>query len=213
MAATQHVQYYQYENRLSSLLCATDKRGEREAGRPRSVEPWSHTKPRLPSELESTLTGLGRRGLWPSLQTRATSKHHPSSLPPTFSALFRLTFSDFQAISATSSFLGLRKTPLSTISMSFTLSLARLALRNARSRAMYVGPRGAATVLHLKTGQSFAGRSLGAPKSVFGETVFSTSITSCKHPFFCCVIGDARRRLAPEGLYGYAHPPPFGIPS
>ncbi|KZT00462.1 small subunit of carbamoyl phosphate synthase [Laetiporus sulphureus 93-53] len=33
-------------------------------------------------------------------------------------------------------------------------------------------------VLHLKTGQSFAGRSFGAPCSVFGETVFSTSITS-----------------------------------
>ncbi|EPT02610.1 hypothetical protein FOMPIDRAFT_140576 [Fomitopsis schrenkii] len=33
-------------------------------------------------------------------------------------------------------------------------------------------------VLHLKTGQSFQGRSFGAPRSVFGETVFSTSITS-----------------------------------
>ncbi|KII92973.1 hypothetical protein PLICRDRAFT_37788 [Plicaturopsis crispa FD-325 SS-3] len=33
-------------------------------------------------------------------------------------------------------------------------------------------------VLHLKSGQSFAGRSFGAPKSIFGETVFSTSITS-----------------------------------
>ncbi|KAI0790659.1 carbamoyl phosphate synthase small subunit [Abortiporus biennis] len=33
-------------------------------------------------------------------------------------------------------------------------------------------------VLHLKTGQSFSGRSFGAPKSIFGETVFSTSITS-----------------------------------
>lgn len=33
-------------------------------------------------------------------------------------------------------------------------------------------------VLHLKTGQSFVGRSFGAPKSIFGETVFSTSITS-----------------------------------
>ena len=35
-------------------------------------------------------------------------------------------------------------------------------------------------VLHLKTGQSFKGRSFGAPRSIFGETVFSTSITSCK---------------------------------
>jgi len=32
--------------------------------------------------------------------------------------------------------------------------------------------------LHLKTGQSFYGRSFGAPTSIFGETVFSTSITS-----------------------------------
>ena len=36
-------------------------------------------------------------------------------------------------------------------------------------------------VLHLKTGQSFSGRSFGAPRSIFGETVFSTSITSCKY--------------------------------
>lgn len=35
-------------------------------------------------------------------------------------------------------------------------------------------------VLHLKTGQSFKGRSFGAPKSIYGETVFSTSITSCE---------------------------------
>ncbi|KAH7107238.1 small subunit of carbamoyl phosphate synthase [Auriculariales sp. MPI-PUGE-AT-0066] len=33
-------------------------------------------------------------------------------------------------------------------------------------------------VLHLKSGESFAGRSFGAPRSIFGETVFSTSITS-----------------------------------
>ncbi|THH16242.1 hypothetical protein EW146_g4355 [Bondarzewia mesenterica] len=33
-------------------------------------------------------------------------------------------------------------------------------------------------VLHLKTGQSFTGRSFGAPRSIYGETVFSTSITS-----------------------------------
>jgi carbamoyl-phosphate synthase small subunit len=32
--------------------------------------------------------------------------------------------------------------------------------------------------LHLKTGQSFLGKSFGAPRSIFGETVFSTSITS-----------------------------------
>lgn len=39
-------------------------------------------------------------------------------------------------------------------------------------------------VLHLKTGQSYPGRSFGAPRSVFGETVFSTSITSCT----CCTF-------------------------
>ncbi|KAA1474288.1 carbamoyl-phosphate synthase [Dentipellis sp. KUC8613] len=33
-------------------------------------------------------------------------------------------------------------------------------------------------VLHLKTGQSFTGKSFGAPRSIYGETVFSTSITS-----------------------------------
>jgi len=32
--------------------------------------------------------------------------------------------------------------------------------------------------LHLKTGQTFSGRSFGAPRSIYGETVFSTSITS-----------------------------------
>src|SRR5258707_2973027 len=38
--------------------------------------------------------------------------------------------------------------------------------------------------LHLKTGQSFTGCSFGAPRSIFGETVFSTSITSCTCFFF-----------------------------
>lgn len=32
--------------------------------------------------------------------------------------------------------------------------------------------------LHLKSGHSFTGRSFGAPRSVFGETVFTTAITS-----------------------------------
>lgn len=35
-------------------------------------------------------------------------------------------------------------------------------------------------VLHLKSGESFTGRSFGAPRSIWGETVFSTSITSCE---------------------------------
>lgn len=33
-------------------------------------------------------------------------------------------------------------------------------------------------VLHLKSGQSFTGKSFGTPRSIYGETVFSTSITS-----------------------------------
>ena len=32
--------------------------------------------------------------------------------------------------------------------------------------------------LKLKTGEAFEGRSFGAPRSVFGETVFTTAITS-----------------------------------
>ncbi|PFH50888.1 hypothetical protein AMATHDRAFT_60214 [Amanita thiersii Skay4041] len=51
--------------------------------------------------------------------------------------------------------------------------------RLARSLATPSGPITAApATLHLKTGESFHGRSFGAPKSIFGETVFSTSITS-----------------------------------
>jgi len=68
--------------------------------------------------------------------------------------------------------------------MSYTFSTARIALRSARTYATHIAPRSASAVLHLKTGQSFAGKSFGAPKSVFGETVFSTSITSCGFLFF-----------------------------
>jgi carbamoyl-phosphate synthase small subunit len=39
-------------------------------------------------------------------------------------------------------------------------------------------PSAIPAALHLKTGQSFFGKSFGAPRSIFGETVFSTSITS-----------------------------------
>lgn len=46
----------------------------------------------------------------------------------------------------------------------------------------YVARTAAPAVLHLKTGQSFTGRAFGSPKSIFGETVFSTSITSCQYP-------------------------------
>ncbi|KAF9024827.1 carbamoyl-phosphate synthase [Hymenopellis radicata] len=49
----------------------------------------------------------------------------------------------------------------------------------SRSFASHAGPLTAIPAsMHLKTGQSFHGRSFGAPRSVFGETVFSTSITS-----------------------------------
>lgn len=39
-------------------------------------------------------------------------------------------------------------------------------------------PASKPATLHLKSGHSFTGRSFGAPRSVFGETVFTTSITS-----------------------------------
>jgi len=39
-------------------------------------------------------------------------------------------------------------------------------------------PSAIPAALHLKSGQTFHGRSFGAPKSIYGETVFSTSITS-----------------------------------
>ncbi|EPQ57336.1 small subunit of carbamoyl phosphate synthase [Gloeophyllum trabeum ATCC 11539] len=58
--------------------------------------------------------------------------------------------------------------------------ILRLAIpRHARGLASQVGNNTHIPgVLHLKTGQSFYGRSFGAPKSIWGETVFSTSITS-----------------------------------
>lgn len=61
--------------------------------------------------------------------------------------------------------------------------LARTIIRTARlSRgfATHANNTSLPAVLHLKTGQSFQGRSFGAPKSIYGETVFSTSITSCE---------------------------------
>jgi carbamoyl-phosphate synthase small subunit len=49
----------------------------------------------------------------------------------------------------------------------------------SRSFATHTGsPIAIPAALHLKSGQSFYGKSFGAPKSIFGETVFSTSITS-----------------------------------
>ncbi|KAK2463170.1 hypothetical protein APHAL10511_004825 [Amanita phalloides] len=51
--------------------------------------------------------------------------------------------------------------------------------RFARGLATPSGPIASLpAALHLKSGESFHGKSFGAPKSIFGETVFSTSITS-----------------------------------
>lgn len=47
-----------------------------------------------------------------------------------------------------------------------------------RGYASSIALHGPPAVLHLKTGQSFEGKAFGAPRSIFGETVFSTSITS-----------------------------------
>lgn len=61
----------------------------------------------------------------------------------------------------------------------FARSIIRIPTTFSRGFATHTGPLSALpAVLHLKTGQSFHGRSFGSPKSIFGETVFSTSITS-----------------------------------
>lgn len=65
-----------------------------------------------------------------------------------------------------------------------TRSLATAAKNNWGSPLPIVGhvptahDRKAPATLHLKSGQSFAGKAFGAPTSRFGESVFSTSITS-----------------------------------
>ncbi|KAH9855247.1 carbamoyl phosphate synthase small subunit [Lenzites betulinus] len=58
-----------------------------------------------------------------------------------------------------------------------TRNFTRLA-RLSRGFATHTPPPAPPAVLHLKTGQSFTGRAFGAPQSIWGETVFSTSITS-----------------------------------
>jgi carbamoyl-phosphate synthase small subunit len=55
-------------------------------------------------------------------------------------------------------------------------------------------------ILHLKTGQSFPGRSFGAPKSVFGETVFSTSITSCSSVYLVPLYENAHNFQDTESM-------------
>ncbi|KAL4402795.1 Multifunctional pyrimidine synthesis protein CAD [Malassezia pachydermatis] len=58
-------------------------------------------------------------------------------------------------------------------------SLARAVPRAARSvTTSSPAPPSQPAALKLKSGQVFEGRSFGAPRSVFGETVFTTSITS-----------------------------------
>ncbi|BGO92115.1 hypothetical protein NBRC10512_000846 [Rhodotorula toruloides] len=66
-----------------------------------------------------------------------------------------------------------------------SLALKRVPLAATRSLATVVQPKSTnafnpnlPATLHLKTGESFTGRSFGAPTSRYGESVFSTSITS-----------------------------------
>jgi carbamoyl-phosphate synthase small subunit len=49
-----------------------------------------------------------------------------------------------------------------------------------RSLLQQVLPPKSPAALHLKSGQTFHGQAFGHPESRFGETVFTTSITSCK---------------------------------
>lgn len=66
--------------------------------------------------------------------------------------------------------------------MSLFSSSLRSSLRKTfavRSLATATAQKIPAT-LHLKSGQSFNGTSFGSTKSIWGETVFSTSITSCE---------------------------------
>jgi len=61
----------------------------------------------------------------------------------------------------------------------FYRHITRVSRPISRGLATHTGSISAVpAALHLKTGQSFYGRSFGAPNSIFGETVFSTSITS-----------------------------------
>jgi len=54
--------------------------------------------------------------------------------------------------------------------------LPRFAARGFATEAKSV--TGSPATLYLKSGQAFHGKSFGAPRSIYGETVFSTSITS-----------------------------------
>jgi len=56
--------------------------------------------------------------------------------------------------------------------------ITRLIFRHSTAYRNFATHARSPAVLHLKTGQSFTGSSFGTPRSTFGETVFSTSITS-----------------------------------
>lgn len=61
----------------------------------------------------------------------------------------------------------------------YRISPQRLCLRFVRGVTTWsAAPASQPATLKLKTGESFHGRSFGAQRSVFGETVFTTSITS-----------------------------------
>lgn len=94
--------------------------------------------------------------------------------------------------------------------MSLFSSSLRSSLRKTfavRSLATAAAQKIPAT-LHLKSGQSFQGTSFGSTKSIWGETVFSTSITSCECSLpssgrdpcegqHCANLNDA----APRGIF------------
>lgn len=65
---------------------------------------------------------------------------------------------------------------ISTSSIRAYLRVGSLATRSLTTRS--VAPPSLPAVLRLQTGEVFEGRSFGAPKTSFGETVFTTSITS-----------------------------------
>jgi carbamoyl-phosphate synthase small subunit len=65
-----------------------------------------------------------------------------------------------------------------------------------RSLATAAPPTLAKTIpatLHLQSGQSFTGTSFGSQKSIWGETVFSTSITSCESSRYFSLQANCHR--------------------
>jgi carbamoyl-phosphate synthase small subunit len=69
---------------------------------------------------------------------------------------------------------------MSFLTTSLRSSLRRCSPVGVRSLASAVAAAKVPATLHLKSGQSFTGTSFGSTKSIWGETVFSTSITSCQ---------------------------------